>query len=355
MIRSTVFALSRFSMSAAAVATVATVAPAPAPPMGDNVYTIAFHGNCIDGWMSTYIAYSALQHTNVIRDIFPISPNQKTTWPRADKVTGTHVLLLDVSVPFYIRQAWLKGGALSVGIVDHHASAIEHWPVKNNPIDISRCAAYQTWQKFYPSLPIPAWLEHVDRIDRWDNPTYEDRCVREVLNILAHKPVQRKYEEAFDLTEAFLTQIETPEGFQTILAEGKSILEKKDETLFKLLEQGSLHVFGEDYITNWKLPVHWLGANVYIIDTTSVTLDTTEAAHLVFENYPEIQVFVNYRKKQIGPVNHGGAPRDMYTLSARSRGFDLTAGRIPLKGHKTSAGASLIKGETSVLPFVVTP
>jgi oligoribonuclease NrnB/cAMP/cGMP phosphodiesterase (DHH superfamily) len=313
-------------------------------------YTIAFHGNCIDGWMSTYIAYSALQHTSSNITMFPISPNQQATWPRSEQVTGTHVLLLDVSVPHQVRNKWIQAGALSVQIIDHHASAIHHWPAKNNPIDISRCAAYQTWQRFYPTLAIPSWLEHIDRIDRWDNPTYEDRCIREVLQIIAHKPVLQRFEEAFHLTQMFLTQIENQEGFTNIVQEGKVILEKKDAGLIQLLSNGAIHQFTEEYIKGWNLPAHWLHATVFIIDTTNVSLDTTEAAHLVFENYPAVQVFINYRKKLVvTPEGH----KDSYTYSARSRGFDLTAGNIPLKGHKTAAGAHIVQNDNVILPFII--
>lgn len=321
-----------------------------------NRFVIAFHGNCIDGWMSAYIAYSALMQSGAEMAMFPMSPNQKTTWPSYESVKGATVLLLDVSVPYYARQAWMKAGARGVQIIDHHESAVEHWPAKKNPIDTSRCAAYQTWQRFYPTLAVPAWLEHVDRIDRWDNPTYEDRCVREVLNIIAHKPVENKYDEAFHLTQMFLMQIENAAGAANILAEGKAILERKDLALLELLERGAHHEFTQEYITNWKMPAHWLGANVYIIDTTNVSLDTTEAAHLVFESYPMIQVFVNYRKKFVTRMDASQQPvqKELYIFSARSRGFDLTSGDSILKGHKTSAGASLVRGEAPVLPFVVT-
>ena len=337
------------------VPTMSAATAAAAAAAVDNRFVIAFHGNCIDGWMSAYIAYSALIQSGAEITMFPMSPNQKTTWPSYASVKGAIVLLLDVSVPYYARQAWMKAGARSIQIIDHHESAVEHWPVKNNPFDTSRCAAYQTWQRFYPTLAVPAWLEHVDRIDRWDNPTYEDRCIREVLNIIAHKPVEQKYDEAFHLTQMFLTQVENAQGLANILQEGKAILEKKDAELIELLNHGSLHEFTQEYLDNWKLPAHWLGANVYIIDTTNVSLDTTEAAHLVFESYPIVHVFVNYRKKLVTRVEGDRAlQKDLYIFSARSRGFDLTSGGSILKGHKTSAGASLVRGEAPVLPFVVT-
>jgi len=314
-------------------------------------YTLVFHGNCIDGWFSTYIAYSSLQANGGVMNMFPISPNQRTTWPRNDQLVGSHVLLLDVSVPQYIRDMWKNAGALSVHCIDHHASAIEHWPVGQCPIDTTRCAAYQTWQRFYPQLEIPAWLQHIDRIDRWDNPSHEDRCIREVLNIIAHKPVENKYDEAFTLTEMFLNQIQNPVGATHLLSEGAAILEKKDAELIQLLNNGGIHQITQDHLKGWQLPPHWDGVNLYIIDTSNVSLDTTEAAHLVFLHYPNVDVFINYRKK-IMTGNLG--KRVMYVYSARSRGFDLTSGSSILKGHKTAAGASLIMGEAPVLPFLVT-
>jgi hypothetical protein len=314
-------------------------------------YTLVFHGNCIDGWFSAYIAYSSLQANGGVMNMFPISPNQRTTWPRNEQLVASHVLLLDVSVPKYIRDMWMKSGALSVHCIDHHASAIEHWPKNQCPIDTSRCAAYQTWQRFYPQLAIPSWLEHIDRVDRWDNPSHEDRCIREVLNIIAHKPVENKYDDAFTLTEMFLTQIQNPAGAQILLNQGAAILEKKDAELIQLLNNGGIHHMTEDHVKGWQLPAHWLNASVFIIDTTNVSLDTTEAAHLVFLHYPAVQVFINYRKKSI--MGHLGN-RTMFVYSARSRGFDLTSGCSILKGHKTAAGASLVMGEANVLPFLVT-
>jgi hypothetical protein len=323
----------------------------PMQPMQPPVqaYTIIFHGNCIDGWMSTYIAHSVLQRMGPVK-MFAVSPNQKQTWPTPEEVTGTHVLLLDISFPSHVRKAWFQGGVRSIDCIDHHESAMEHWAPTKCPIDTSKCAAYLTWQRFYPQLAIPAWLELVDRIDRWDNVTYEDRCMREILNIIAHKPVEGNYEEAFEMTLRFLVQIEEEEGFLAILKEGETILEKKDNVLMEILNKGSVHLFTEEYIKNWQLPNHWLNTYVYLLDTTNVTLDTTEAAHIVFEHDSNVKVFINYRKKCImGPKGQ----QELYVYSARSKDFDLTLDNPYLRGHKFSAGASLFKNKVPVLPFVL--
>jgi hypothetical protein len=316
-------------------------------------FTFLFHGNCIDGWFSAYIAHTALKNQGNI-SLFPISPNQPNTWPAAKEMANTHVILLDVSVAENHRKAWLANKVLSVNCIDHHASAVEHWPVDNNPINTESCAALQTWRHFYPGVEVPFWLHHIDRIDRWDNPTYEDRCVREVLNDIAHKPVQKKLAEAFQLTELFLMNVSTPVGLMMVIAQGKQILEQKDAALLAVLNKGTFHTFTQEYLTGWNLPASWLGATVFIIDNTNITLDTTEAAHIVFQHYPQVNVFINYRKKTLFGRGPGAVEKTMYVYSARSRGFDITNGTI-FKGHPTAAGASLIKGEASMLPFLLTP
>ena len=320
--------------------------------MASSNYTILFHGNCIDGWFSAYIAYTALTQSSSNIKMYPISPSQTNTWPSAYDMSGTHVLLVDISVAESYRNTWAAGGALSINCIDHHASAVEHWPAGSSPINTESCAALQTWRYFYPSAEPPFWLHHIDRIDRWDNPTYEDRCIREVLNEIAHKPVQRRLDEAFAMTEAFLMNMANPVTVMMVISQGKQILDQKDLVLASILTKGAFHIFNHDYITAWNLPVSWLGANVFIIDNTSVTLDTTEAAHIVFQNNPGVDVFINYRKKIMYGKGPTGVDKTMYVYSARSRGFNLTEGTI-LRGHPTSAGASLIKEEVPMLPFLV--
>lgn len=308
-------------------------------------YTFLFHGNCIDGWMSAYIAHSALNTGNI--NMFPISPSQIETWPT--QMAGTHILLLDVSVEKKYRDKWMEDGALSIECIDHHSTSIDHWPAEHCPINTESCAALQTWIYFYPNKEIPDWLHHIDRIDRWDNPTYEDRCIREVLNLIAHKPVQKKISDAFSLTEQFLMSMGNPVGLSAVIEHGKKILDKKDQELLDILRNGFIHTFDKNYIDGWKLPSTWLNLNVFIINNTGITLDTTEAAHLAFQNYPHINVFINYRKKY-----DKISKKTTYVYSARSIEFNITDGTI-LKGHPHSAGATLVKGDVPILPFLLSP
>ena len=315
-------------------------------------YTILFHGNCIDGWMSCYIAHSSIKHQGSVRQ-YPIAPGQPNTWPAVNMMRNNHVLLVDVSVPQATRDMWLACGVLSVKCIDHHASAVEHWPADNCPINTESCAAIQTWQFFYPQTPVPEWLKCVDRIDRWDHPTEEDRCLREVLHIIAHKPVQRKFEEAYADTDAFMQAIYTKEGTDAMMERGRAILKKKDEDLFKVLGKGTVMVVTEEHMTAWQLPASWMGITLYLIDNTDVVFDTTEAAHQVFTYYPQVTAFINYRKKTFLEKGDMAVEKTVYVYSARSREFDLTKDGSLFKGHPTAAGVSLVCGEAPLIPFIL--
>ena len=316
--------------------------------------TILFHGNCIDGWFSAYFAYHALRKNGEIQ-LFPIAPSQPNTWPSAETMEGTDVWLLDVSVPESARKEWLEAGSRSVSCIDHHATAIEQWPSHACPIHTECCAALQTHQHFYPDTPIPEWLHSIDRIDRWENVTYEDRCLREFLYVIARKPVQRQMAMAFQETDQFIhCMTNYPKTYDWYLSEGKKILTAKDVSLAKILkEKGTFLTITDELQAKWKLPQSWNGIRAFIMDNSDVAIDTTEASHLIFTTTWDVSVFINYRKKLF--YTNGGAQRVMKSMtvySARSNSLDLTVGTV-LRGHPSAAGASLVQGETSHFPFLL--
>jgi hypothetical protein len=331
---------------------------AAASVAGAESHTILFHGNCVDGWFACYIAYSILR-TKGSLSMYPIAPGQPNTWPSAAVLEGTHVLMVDVSVPEATRDHWMAHGALSIKCIDHHASAVEHWSACC-PIHVESCAAIQTWQHFYPALPIPFWLQQIDRMDRWDHPTEDDRSIREILIHISHKPVQKRFDQAIQMTEDFLKKVSTQEGWSEIVEKGRAILEKKDAALRETLTAGRTVVISETELLAWHLPETWMGKLVYLMDNTNQPFDSTEASHLVFTHYPETDVFINYRKKsfRVGGRNIEPCYRErlamdqqMIVYSARSQSLSLTEGTI-LRGHPTSAGASLLIGEAAFFPFL---
>jgi len=319
--------------------------------------TILYHGNCIDGWFSAYFAYCSLvEHGKV--QMFPIAPSQPNTWPSAELMADTDVWLLDVSVPALNRKEWMKDGVRSIQCIDHHATAIDHWPTENSPICTDCCAALQTWTFFYPDQPVPEWLHSIDRVDRWVDVTYEDRCLREFLHDIARLPVQRKLQRALQETFDFIHWMQhyPEESMKGYCELGEVQLKKKDARLQRLIDsKGQVVMVDEERIADWRVPETWLGLKVFLMDTTDEILDTTEASYLVFSKHEDVAVFINYRNKTFYTKPRGGVMKSMVVYSARSAAsfhLNLNEGTI-LCGHPTSAGASLIRGEAAHFPFIL--
>lgn len=315
--------------------------------------TILFHGNCIDGWFSAYFAYCALQ-TNGSIQMFPISPSQSNTWPHSEEMEGTMIWLLDVSVPKDIRDNWMKSGAAGIRCIDHHASAKAHWECcDHNPINTESCAALQTFRHFFPGQVEPAWLHSIDRVDRWVNVTHEDRCLREYLHGIAKLPVQKKFQQAMEMTNSFVYYMTNhPETITMYQQNGQEALNEKDAKLKALMEQhGHVITIDSSHVQEWQLPITWLNKKMFLMNTTDISLDTTEASHLIFLHNPTIDIFINYRKNAFF-TKLQWTSRIVY--HARSRSLDLTEGTI-FQGHPTAAGASLTHGEVTHFPFMLHP
>jgi hypothetical protein len=319
--------------------------------------TILYHGNCIDGWFSAYFAYCALLKDGPIQ-MFPIAPSQSNTWPSVELMEGTDVWLLDVSVPAHVREEWFQDGVRSIQCIDHHATAIEQWPADACPICTDCCAALQCWKHFYPGVEVPEWLHSIDRVDRWVDVTYEDRCLREFLHDIARLPVQRKLQQALEETYSFIywMQHHPKEAMKGYCEQGVVQLKKKDDELMcAIVTKGRTVLVEDEHLAAWNVPETWRGLKVFLMDTTDIILDTTEAAHLVFTFGNDVSVFINYRNKTFYTKPRGGIMKSMVVYSARSAvpaNLNLTEGTI-FRGHPSSAGASLVRGEATHFPFLL--
>ena len=260
-------------------------------------------------------------------------------------------------MPAYIREEWTEARVRSIQCIDHHATAIEQWPAEACPIHTEHCAALQAFHYFFPGMETPAWLHSIDRVDRWVDVTYEDRCLREFLHELARLPVQKRLADAIHLTNSFVYNItEHPEAYAWYVGQGEKGLHMKDGQLLSIIEsKGHTVTIAEKHTELWNLPLTWLGHKVFLMNTTDVILDTTEASHLVFTKHTDISVFINYRNKVFYTKGQQSTMKSMVVYSARSavsHGLHLTEDTI-FHGHPTSAGASLVRGEATHFPFLL--
>jgi hypothetical protein len=319
-------------------------------------YSILYHGNCIDGWFSAYLAYTYLaKQGDVNIQMFPIGPGMAHTYPAIEKVNGTHMWLLDVSLPLETRNAFIRKGVQTINCIDHHASSIQHWDEKENPIDIESCAALQTFKYFFPEHEVPEWLNIIDRIDRWDNVSESDLCIREILQSIASKTAYKSYEgksyqaSAFQQTYNFIRDFEKL-GLDMLVNKVRRDYELKCDQLRKLVKTGSFVKIEAIHLMQWELSDRWLDTTLFIMDTTNVIMDSSLASYIAFKEYPDAQVFINYRIKSYMSILQ-------VTYSARSSSqfkepFNLITPEDSIfKGHATAAGANVNYSPLS--PFIL--
>jgi hypothetical protein len=308
--------------------------------------SIIYHGNCIDGWMSAYIIYTAKKSSHNI-NFFPISPNLSITWPKIDEIKNTDVILTDVSFSDNTPSIW-RDQASSFFCIDHHPSSKSlHDTYKDEVIhDDHCCAALLAWHHYFPDTSIPEWLHQINRIDLWTDVTEDDKALREILHPIAHLLVRGNENMGITETEHFIDSYSTPAGREEMIKKGTAILRKKEAELDNLFKLGEIIEITPDLATFWGLDDHWIDKKGFVIDTTG-------AADYAMHKFDDITFFINYRMRK---MYKNGKTEYTCTYSARSRrDFDLTSDNI-FAGHTTAAGATKVIEKNPVskrpLPFV---
>lgn len=312
---------------------------------------IVFHGNCVDGWLSAYIAQGAIAELTAAGfpyasvagvQLWAISPNQAWTWKRVP-VAGCHVLLLDVTLPDEPLKAW-EAAALSVHCIDHHASNLPQWAERagRGVMSTEHCATWLTWALVYPTRPIPEWVALSERIDLWTGVTAEDRALREVMYPLAQLALKGLFPEAIAATREFIAAYEDPAVRALQVEMGRSLQVKKDLEFKASLEKQPTQILPitAEHCAKWALPESWLGLQVFILNGTGVMVDATDAAQAIFNLIPTVSVFISYRHRRY--VNPAREEILSIVYSARARDeapLDLTAGGV-FAGHPRAAGGS---------------
>ena len=120
-----------------------------------------YHGNCADGFTAAWVVWKALGesvefHAGVYQD------------PPPD-VTGRDVIMVDFSYKRAVIEAMLPK-VRSLKIFDHHKTAEADLRDVGADIvvfDMERSGAGITWDHFFPRVPRPALIDHVEDRDLW--------------------------------------------------------------------------------------------------------------------------------------------------------------------------------------------
>jgi uncharacterized protein len=129
-------------------------------PIGKRTLCI-YHGNCADGFGAAWAVRQAIPTADFYAATYQAPPPE---------VTGKAVVMVDFS---YKRPVLLEmaSKAESILILDHHKSAAEDLvDLPANVVavfDMERSGAMMAWQHFFPEVPAPRLIEHIQDRDLW--------------------------------------------------------------------------------------------------------------------------------------------------------------------------------------------
>jgi len=125
----------------------------------NDIDTVVYHRNCIDGFCSAWIVWKFLKGDATYQGVMPDKMPAPSTYKKK------YVIFLDTSISLeYLNQ--VKAVAKNVLLVDHHktyADEIEDHP--QTVFDLDHSAAYITWRLFNSDHKIPQFIRYIEDSD----------------------------------------------------------------------------------------------------------------------------------------------------------------------------------------------
>lgn len=296
-------------------------------------HLILFRGNTIDGWLSAYSCYVLNSTFKGQTELIPVNPKDEKSWPTEEQLSGNWISCQAVTPPQTIIHLFTKSDMVYINDPLHSQQLNNNINSKNmiyigqGPIALS----YYKGQMYSVDF-----ISMILRIEFWNSPSREDLAVREILHDIACLP--QKYNATFAAikqTEEFLENYYSSlESRHSIIEIGLEKLSQKEKIIENIMSKGYIYTLDKTNIKTWNLPESWLGYNVFILNNTAYTIDTSATANHVFNTNQNISIFINYKTSQdvMGLT--------MYQFYARSRNnsnIDLTSNNL-FKGLPNAAG-----------------
>lgn len=268
-----------------------------------------YHGNCADGFASAWVVRKKFGEENV--EFHP----GVYQFPPPD-VSERDVIILDFSYKRAVIEEMLKT-AHSITIIDHHKSAIEDLePLKyslqesfgllNLMFDLKHSGAMLTWMRYFPDVPVPRLIAHIEDRDLWK---FELEGTREIQANVFSYPYDFKIWD--NLMEV---------DVQKLRVEGSAIERKH----FKDIQEFIKAAAGRMVIDSYNVPC--LNAPYFW---------SSDAGHIMAQGEPFAACYWETPEGQI------------FSLRSADNGVDVSA--IAKKygggGHKHAAGFKLPPGE----------
>ena len=232
-----------------------------------------YHANCNDGFAAAWVVW--LKYENEVQYVpgfYEKSPPD---------VTGKHVIMVDFSYKHDVILELAKT-AKSITIIDHHKSALEdlkQFQITEEcsyktiddvlkQVDLYRdnvCAIFDmnhsgvilTWKFFFPDIPPPSVLNHVEDQDL---ARFKLDHTKEILAYICsfHYNFQ-------DWLKLILSADRNPDFKDKMIFEGRTLLRNKEKDIRSLLTFGTRKMVIGGYLVNIANAPKYMGSDVATI------------------------------------------------------------------------------------------
>lgn len=265
---------------------------------------VLYHASCLDGFGAALAAW--LRFGNRATSV-PV--RYQEPWPEDVLTEGSDVYILDFS---YDRETLLlqRSLAKSLTVIDHHKSAME--ALTDLPFahfDMSKSGAILAWEHFFPKLPAPPLLQHIQDRDLWK---FELQGTKAVCEALWSNP--RDFERWEQL-------IVDTAAFKRLRAQGNLLLMAKDRNVNQMCAQAFMSEIDGVPVVACNAPVH-----------------ASEVCHAILASYPQAQFAAGFQITAAQQFR-------WHLRSRKGSGVDVStvAKRYGGGGHENAAGANTDK------------
>ena len=172
---------------------------------------LLYHANCPDGFGSAYSFWKKFQDK---MEYVPVSHGK----PPPDGLKGKKIFIADFS---YDKETLMsiKKDAESIVVIDHHISAKKELDgLDFCHFDMDHSGAYLSWAYNFPNESVPKLIKYIEDRDLW---LWKMPHAQEILSAVD------SYERTFEWWEHISSLLESQDGFERLVNEGKAILRYK--------------------------------------------------------------------------------------------------------------------------------
>lgn len=271
---------------------------------------------CCDGFAAAWVAHKAHPDAQIVGCWYQCEEKDLPVVEVGDKL-----IIVDFSFPLEILQKWTAVGA-DILLIDHHKTALEHLgdilsfakQIRGDFVfDLNECGATLAWKYFFPSKPMPLFLQYVRDRDLWEKKMWMSDAIHTVVGKLGR---------TFDLFDHLAIE-ESEQLFEALAGLGYVLMKPKLKAIAEAVRRAGFAEVGGHSIPVVRLEKH----------EDYLTSDICE--ELYTNQFPEAQF--------VGCLTSDG------TMSLRSNknnpdgGFDVSsiAKELGGGGHRNAAGFRL--------------